>query len=62
MSDRDFMDGLADERLRWLDWLVDIGYGVDFTLAWQPPCEMQDLAEAYAERGWLVRQPRDVAP
>lgn len=33
----------------WLEWLVDIGYGVDFTHNPPPPCEPADLAEVYAE-------------
>lgn len=34
----------------WLEWLADIGYGVNFTNTPPPPCEPRDLAEVYAER------------
>jgi hypothetical protein len=33
----------------WLEWLVSIGYGVDFTHNPPPPCEPSALAEVYAE-------------
>lgn len=33
----------------WLEWLTEIGYGVDFTCTPPPPCEPAELAEVYAE-------------
>lgn len=36
------------ERGRWLAWLVEIGYGVDFVCAPPPPCTPSDLAEYHS--------------
>lgn len=42
--------GGAQEISKWLTWLADIGYGVDFTHNPPPPCTPHQLAEVYAER------------
>lgn len=38
------------ERARWLEWLVDVGYGVDFTHSPHPPCDPQEVADVMAAR------------
>jgi hypothetical protein len=35
----------------WADWLVGVGYGIDwYTTDGRPPCSLTELAEAYERR------------
>jgi len=35
----------------WLDWLVKVGYGIDYSSDIDPPCTLADLAEAWRRAG-----------
>lgn len=41
---------IKQERARWVEWLADVGYGIDFTHHPHPPCTPREVAEVYAER------------
>lgn len=38
------------EQSKWLHWLAEIGYGIDFSSDVLPPCTPRQLAEVLAER------------
>lgn len=38
------------ERRRWLNWLDQIGYGIDSSSDFPPPCTVRELAEVMQRR------------
>ncbi|GAC1377749.1 MAG: hypothetical protein NVSMB4_07310 [Acidimicrobiales bacterium] len=49
-----------EERARWVSWLYDIGYGIDFGNDIAPPCAAMDLAREYHRReGYSDETPED---
>lgn len=63
------MSGAAESK--WTDWLASIGYGIDFASKADPPCTIEELADAYVrvtgEEGrqewmWCIRENTDAFP
>ena len=61
------MSDAEAERERWLDWLAEAAYGVDWRSDVDPPCTLKELAEAWQrldqpgadnveEMAWCIEQ------